>query len=373
MTDPASNETAPEARRPSEATPHPVLEVQDLAVEFETYGGTVRAVRGVSFAVPRGKTLGIVGESGCGKSVTVQALLGLIPMPPGRITAGSARLDGREILGLPEKRLNDIRGRRIGMIFQDPMSSLNPTMRIGDQIAETLRIHRGLGTAEALARAVELLEKARIPDAARRARQFPFEFSGGMLQRAMIASALACSPQLLVADEPTTALDVTIQAQILELLETLRREEGMSIILITHDLGVVARMADEVAVMYAGQVIESGTVDDVFYRGGHPYTRGLRRATPTNDPGQARTLNPIEGTPPDLFHPPAGCGYYARCPHAMKVCERKLPPEFELDHGYARDADDLRHFARCWLQHPEAPRVDEVHQVLDGRWGEAGA
>ena len=345
--------------------PRPVLEVSDLAVEFDTYGGTVQAVRGVSFAVPRGKTLGIVGESGCGKSVTVQALMGLIPMPPGRITAGSAKLDGQEVLGLPEAQLNKIRGRKIGMIFQDPMTSLNPTMRIGDQIAETLRIHRDMGGAEAHAAAVELLEKARIPEADKRAKQYPFEFSGGMLQRAMIASALACSPQILVADEPTTALDVTIQAQILELMETLQREEGMSIILITHDLGVVARMADDVAVMYAGQVVEQGTVDDVFYRGGHPYTQGLRRATPSNDKDAARTLSPIDGTPPDLFHPPKGCGYFARCPHAMAVCEQRLPPEFELDQTEARDAADLRHFARCWLQHPDAPRVEDVHQFSE--------
>lgn len=362
-----------EAHQKPEEAPRPVLEVEDLAVEFDTYGGTVQAVRGVSFAVPRGKTLGIVGESGCGKSVTVQALMGLIPMPPGRITAGSAKLDGQEILGLPEKQLNHIRGRKIGMIFQDPMTSLNPTMRIGDQIAETLRIHRDMGGEEAAAQAVELLEKARIPEAAKRASQYPFEFSGGMLQRAMIASALACSPQLLIADEPTTALDVTIQAQILELMETLQREEGMSIILITHDLGVVARMADEVGVMYAGQMVESGTVDDVFYRGGHPYTRGLRKATPSNDPDEPRTLNPIDGTPPDLFHPPKGCGYYARCPHAMKLCEANLPPEFELDHGFGREADDLRHFARCWLQHADAPRVEGVHQIHDGRFGEADA
>ncbi|MEE4362151.1 MAG: ABC transporter ATP-binding protein [Pseudomonadales bacterium] len=339
-----------------------ILDVADLEVEFDTYGGTVHAVRDVSFRVPRGKTLGIVGESGCGKSVTVQALMGLIPMPPGRITKGSAKLSGREILGLPERELNQIRGNRIGMIFQDPMSSLNPTMRIGDQIAETLRVHRGLGTAEALRRAVELLEKARIPEAGKRARQYPFEFSGGMLQRAMIAMALACSPEILIADEPTTALDVTIQAQILELMETLQRDEGMSIILITHDLGVVARMADDVAVMYAGQIVETGTVDDVFYRGGHPYTQGLRRATPTNDPEQTQRLMPIEGSPPDLFHPPAGCGYFARCPHAMALCEHRLPPMYTL----AQHARDLDHRARCWLQHPQAPDVSDVHQLRDG-------
>ncbi|MEE4380694.1 MAG: ABC transporter ATP-binding protein [Pseudomonadales bacterium] len=336
-----------------------VLEVANLEVEFDTYGGTVHAVRDVSFRVPRGKTLAIVGESGCGKSVTVQALMGLIPMPPGRITNGSAKLDGQEILGLPERELNRIRGARMGMIFQDPMTSLNPTMRIGEQIAETLRVHRGLAKAEALAKAVELLEKARIPEPAQRARQYPFEFSGGMLQRAMIAMALACSPQLLIADEPTTALDVTIQAQLLDLMAQLQRDEGMSIILITHDLGVVARMADDVAVMYAGQIVETGTVDDVFYRGGHPYTQGLRRATPSNDPDRPHELRPIDGTPPDLFHPPKGCGYFARCPHAMALCEAHLPPAFAL----TENPGHLTHRARCWLQHPDAPRVDDVHQV----------
>ena len=336
-----------------------VLEVDHLEVEFDTYGGIVHAVRDVSFRVPRGGTLGIVGESGCGKSVTVQALMGLIPMPPGRITGGSARLDGQEILGLPEPALNEIRGSRIGMIFQDPMSSLNPTMRIGDQIAETLRVHRGMSKADALAESVELLEQARIPEATKRAHQYPFEFSGGMLQRAMIAMALACSPEVLIADEPTTALDVTIQAQILDLIATLQRDRGMSVILITHDLGVVARMADDVAVMYAGQIIESGTVDDVFYRGGHPYTQGLRRATPTNDPDAHQSLQPIDGSPPDLFHPPRGCGYFARCRHAMRLCEDDLPPAFEL----ARNAGDLPHHARCWLQHPDAPATDEIHQV----------
>jgi oligopeptide/dipeptide ABC transporter ATP-binding protein len=348
------------------ATPAPapesdeiLLDVEHLEVEFDTYGGTVHAVRDISFRVPKGKTLAIVGESGCGKSVTVQALMGLIPMPPGRITKGSAKLQGREILGLPERQLNQIRGNRIGMIFQDPMSSLNPTMRIGDQIAETLRVHRGMSMADAMAKAEDLLEQSRIPEARKRARQYPFEFSGGMLQRAMIAMALACNPDILIADEPTTALDVTIQAQILDLMEQLQREEGMSIILITHDLGVVARMADDVAVMYAGQIVETGSVDDVFYRCAHPYTQGLRGATPSNDPDAEQDLIPIDGTPPDLFHPPQGCGYYARCPHAMKVCRDHLPPPFPI----AANPGDLDHDARCWLQHEDAPTVEDLYQV----------
>ena len=242
----------------------PLLMVEDLQVEFDTFGGTVQAVRGVSFSVDQGRTLAIVGESGCGKSVTVQSIMGLIPTPPGRIKAGSARLRGHEILGRSTVRGKEIRGAEIGMIFQDPMTSLNPTMTIGDQIAEPLQVHRGYSARDAFTEAIRLLELSKIPEAAKRARQYPFEFSGGMLQRAMIAMALSCKPSILIADEPTTALDVTIQAQILDLMYELQKETGMAIILITHDLGVVARMADEVAVMYAGKVVEYGSADDVF-------------------------------------------------------------------------------------------------------------
>ncbi|MBT7177021.1 MAG: ABC transporter ATP-binding protein, partial [Gammaproteobacteria bacterium] len=291
-----------------------ILSVKDLEVEFATYGGTVKAVRGVSFDVTRGETLAIVGESGCGKSVTVQSLMGLIPMPPGKITGGTATLNGKNILNLPPAEANKFRGVEVGMIFQDPMSSLNPTMTIGDQIAETLKVHRGKSDQEAFKLAVELLERTHIPEAPKRAKQYPFEFSGGMLQRAMIAQSLACNPAILIADEPTTALDVTIQAQILELMLELQRTENMSIILITHDLAVVARMADRVAVMYAGQVIESGTVDDIFYRSSHPYTLGLKEAMPSNTHDRDKSLSPILGSPPDLFKPPVGCGYCARCP-----------------------------------------------------------
>ncbi|MGI9327014.1 MAG: ABC transporter ATP-binding protein, partial [Pseudomonadales bacterium] len=267
----------------SNASKHePLLDVENLHVEFDTYGGVVKAVRGASFSVDAGKTLAIVGESGCGKSVTVQSIMGLIPMPPGRITQGHATLRGEPIIGHSRAGGRAIRGDQIGMIFQDPMTSLNPTMTIGDQIAETLIVHRNHSKSEAAARAVELLDLARIPEAGQRAKQYPFEFSGGMLQRAMIATAIACEPDLLIADEPTTALDVTIQAQILDLMNDLKRETGMAIILITHDLGVVARMADEVVVMYAGQVVEHGEVDDLFYQSAHPYTLGLRAAMPTN-------------------------------------------------------------------------------------------
>ena len=330
-----------------------VLKVEDLAVEFDTYGGTVQAVRGVSFEVERGRTLAIVGESGCGKSVTVQSLMGLIPAPPGRITRGSATLNDEEILGVSAEADSRFRGSKVSMIFQDPMTSLNPTMTIGNQIAETLIVHRGKSHKEAYAIAIELLERTHIPEAAKRARQYPFEFSGGMLQRAMIAQSLPCNPAVLIADEPTTALDVTIQAQILELMQELQRSEQMSIILITHDLAVVARMADKVAVMYAGQVVESGKVDEIFYRSSHPYTLGLRAAMPSNNDDQGRALEPIPGSPPDLFRPPIGCGYFARCPNAMKLCEANLPPSFPIDE---------HHHSRCWLQNEMAPDVDDLYQ-----------
>ena len=333
-----------------------ILSVKDLAVEFATYGGTVKAVRGVSFDVTRGETLAIVGESGCGKSVTVQSLMGLIPMPPGRITNGTATLNGKSILNLPAAEANKFRGVEIGMIFQDPMSSLNPTMTIGDQIAETLKVHRGKTDQEAFKIAVELLERTHIPEAPKRAKQYPFEFSGGMLQRAMIAQSLACNPAILIADEPTTALDVTIQAQILELMLELQRTENMSIILITHDLAVVARMADRVAVMYAGQIIESGTVDDIFYRSSHPYTLGLKEAMPSNTHDRDKSLSPILGSPPDLFKPPVGCGYCARCPYAMTICAEHFPTATAISES---------HEASCWLHHPTAPDIEELHQMED--------
>jgi oligopeptide/dipeptide ABC transporter ATP-binding protein len=339
-------------------TDTPLLEVENLHVEFDTYGGTVEAVRGVDFTVEQGQTLAIVGESGCGKSVTVQSIMGLIPMPPGRITAGSARLRGHEVLGRNRIDGKEIRGREIGMIFQDPMTSLNPTMSIGAQIAEPLQVHRGYSATDAFAEAVHLLEMSKIPEAAKRARQYPFEFSGGMLQRAMIAMAISCKPSILIADEPTTALDVTIQAQILDLMQDLQKETGMAIILITHDLGVVARMADEVAVMYAGRIVEHGNADDVFYRSAHPYTVGLKEAMPTNDPALQHELRPIEGSPPDLFAPPRGCGYCARCPHAMQVCDVQPPTDHFLhDH----------HFSRCWLHHEQAPIKPETIYFEDAK------
>jgi oligopeptide/dipeptide ABC transporter ATP-binding protein len=299
--------------------------------------------------VQGGQTLAIVGESGCGKSVTVQSLMGLIPMPPGRIHQGSATLRGKDILASKFIDGDDIRGREISMIFQDPMTSLNPTMNIGSQIAETLEVHRGYSKTQAFNRAIELLDMSKIPEAAKRAKQYPFEFSGGMLQRAMIAMAIACEPAILIADEPTTALDVTIQAQILDLLGDLQKETGMAIILITHDLGVVARMADDVLVMYAGEVVEKGSVDDIFYRSGHPYTQGLRLAMPSNrqvsTDEDEQTLLAIDGSPPDLFNPPKGCAYHPRCPYVMRVCAERTPPVEALGNG---------HHTQCWLHHEQA-------------------
>ncbi len=332
----------------------PLLEVEDLRVEFTTYGGIVQAVRGVSFSVDSGRTLAIVGESGSGKSVAVQSMAGVVAMPPGRITGGSARLRGQQILGRRTIDGRTICGNEIGMIFQDPMSSMNPTMSVGRQIAEPLEIHRGYSRQQAMQEAIRLLDLTRIPEAASRARQYPFQFSGGMLQRAMIAMAIACKPSVLVADEPTTALDVTIQAQILDLLQSVQRETGMAIVLITHDLGVVARMADDVAVMYAGEVAEAGSVEDVFYRSAHPYTLGLKQAMPSNRSEAAQDLRPIEGSPPDLFAPPRGCAYCDRCPHAMQVCRTRNPGRFAIGE---------RHHARCWLHHPDNPRpTEELHQ-----------
>ena len=288
----------------------PILSVADLAVEFDTYGGTVQAVRGVSFDVHAGETLAIVGESGCGKSVTVQSIMGLIPMPPGRITSGTAKLYGTDIIGRKTINGEDIRGDKIGMIFQDPMTSLNPTMNIGSQIAETLIVHRGYSRKQAFARAIELLDMSKIPEPAKRAKQYPFEFSGGMLQRAMIAMAIACGPDVLIADEPTTALDVTIQAQILELLRKLQHEKQMAIMLITHDLGVVAENADVVAVMYSGRIVEYASVFDIFDRPMHPYTKGLLKSMPVLGRRVDRLPTVMDGAIVENF--PAG---YTCAPH----------------------------------------------------------
>jgi oligopeptide/dipeptide ABC transporter ATP-binding protein len=295
-----------------------LLEVDDLRTHFFTREGAVRAVDGISFSVDKGKTLGIVGESGCGKSVTALSIMGLIPKPPAKIVSGAIRFDGRDLTTLSEKQLEDVRGREIAMIFQDPMTSLNPTLKIGTQITEVLDRHFGMSKDQARRRAVELLEEVGIPRAAERLDDYPHRFSGGMRQRVMIAIALACNPKLLIADEPTTALDVTVQAQVLDLLEDLREQHAMALIIITHDMGVVAEVADEVAVMYAGQIVEHAVGEDLFDRPEHPYTEALLGALPELEGENIREgrLVAIPGRPPDLIDPPEACRFAERCPYA---------------------------------------------------------
>ncbi len=302
----------------------PLLEVQDLEVHFPTREGLVKAVDGVSLRIDRGETLGIVGESGSGKSVTMLAVMGLIGRGDASIS-GRAVFDGTDLLALPDDQMRSIRGARIGMIFQDPLTALNPVHRVGDQIAEAFIVHRGARKREAFEAAVGLLEQVGIPRPRERARQYPHEFSGGMRQRAMIAMALALEPDLLIADEPTTALDVTVQAQILDLIGRLQQTYSTAVILITHDLGVVAGHSDRVAVMYAGKIMEAGGVRDIFHRPRHPYTWGLLRSITRIDQDRAIRLHPIEGRPPSLIHVPPGCPFHPRCPHAMDVCRIQTP------------------------------------------------
>ena len=321
----------------------PVLSVRDLRTSFFSQRGEVQAVRGVSFDVNPGEILGIVGESGSGKSITAMSILRLLK-PGGRIKSGSVHFAGQDLMALDQSALRDLRGNRIGMIFQDPMTSLNPTLTVGEQVIETIRRHRKASRAQARARAVELFELVRIPSAGERLKSYPHEFSGGMRQRVMIAIALACDPQLLIADEPTTALDVTIQRQILALLKDLQRRLGMAVILITHDLGVITETADRVMVMYGGLVMETAPVRDLFAGPRHPYTRGLLAAVPDLRDDTHRRLTPIPGSPPDMANPPSGCPFTARCPHAMRQCAAELPPIFGTGQG-----------ARCWLRHPDAP------------------
>jgi peptide/nickel transport system ATP-binding protein len=301
----------------------PVLELRDVEVSFPTERGLLKPVDGVSFSVEAGRTTAVVGESGCGKSVTALSIMGLLPRG-GRI-GGSIRLSGREVSTLTPDEWREKRGGEMAMIFQEPMTSLNPAFTAGEQVAEALRLHQGLDKAQAFARAVEMLARVRIPDAARRARQYPHQLSGGMRQRVMIAMALACRPKLLIADEPTTALDVTVQAQILALIDEMKRETGTAMVLITHDLGVVADHADDVVVMYAGRVAERASATALFAAPQHPYTIGLLGAAPRLEGGAAR-LASIEGTVPDLLHPPPGCRFAARCPFAIDRCREAAPP-----------------------------------------------
>jgi oligopeptide/dipeptide ABC transporter ATP-binding protein len=302
----------------------PLLSVEGLRVVFGRAGREQVAVDGISFAVGQGETVGIVGESGSGKSLTALAVLRLVPSPPGRIAGGHVRFEGQDLAAVSEAEMERIRGARIGMIFQEPMTALNPVFTIGEQVSEALRVHVGLGRREASARALQLLERVGISDAPRRMRQYPHELSGGMRQRVMIAAALACRPSLLIADEPTTALDVTIQAQILALLRELQREMGMAVILITHDLGVVAQMVDRVVVMYGGRIAEEGTVEQVFTRPSHPYTRLLLESIPSLDDDRDR-LPTIPGMVPTLAELPSGCRFHPRCPQAMPVCRAEVP------------------------------------------------
>jgi oligopeptide transport system ATP-binding protein len=303
-----------------------VLEVDDLHVEFHTDDGVVRAVSGVSFGVRRGETVGIVGESGSGKSVTNLALMGLIPQPPGRIPRGRAIYNGQDLLKLSTQQLRSIRGHKIAMIFQDPMTSLNPFLTIEEQLTEITRLHLGHTKKQATHHAIEMLERVGIPGAAQRVFDYPHEFSGGMRQRVMIAMALSCSPDVLIADEPTTALDVTIQAQILELMQDLQKKQGTAIILITHDLGVVATACHQVCVMYAGKIVEQAEVHSLFTQPRHPYTLGLMHSMPRWDRPADERLNVIEGQPPDMTRLPSGCAFHPRCPFKLERCPREVPP-----------------------------------------------
>ena len=312
-----------------------LVTVRDLSVEFATGHGWERVVNGVSFEVNRGETLGIVGESGSGKSVTCLAMTGLIPTPGGRVAKGSVTLDGHELIGLEQRKLEDIRGDDIGMIFQEPMTSLNPAFTVGQQIAEMVRRHRGVSKGAAMARAVEMLERVGIPDATQRAEEYPHQFSGGMRQRVMIAMALACDPKLLIADEPTTALDVTIQAQVLDLLREMQAEFGMSLIFITHDLGVVADICDRVVVMYAGRLVETASIDDLYFRPAHPYTEGLLTAMPQIGTRGGGRLASIPGSTPLPSQLPDGCAFHPRCPYAIDACKRGEIPLTQLGEGRA--------------------------------------
>jgi oligopeptide transport system ATP-binding protein len=335
-----------------------ILEVRDLRVSFSTYAGEVQAVRDVSFDLRRGETLAIVGESGSGKSVTAKSIMRLLPEANTLIKGGEILFEEQDILKLSEQQMQKIRGSKIAMVFQDPMTSLDPTMKIERQITESLKIHLGLSGQRARERAVELLTLVGISNPEDRIKQYPHQFSGGMRQRVVIAIALACDPQILIADEPTTALDVTIQAQILELLRELQERLGMSVILITHDLGVVAHTAHRVAVMYAGKVVETGTLRETFYDPQMPYTWGLLASIPLPTADRGQELIPIPGSPPDMLDPPKGCPFTARCPYSMRVCADEVPE-------YTTFSPE--HKAACWLHHPMAPNIEPPVRVGGAR------
>ena len=325
-----------------------LLEIRNLHTNFYIHAGVVQAIRGVDIDLDRGEAIGIVGESGSGKSVTMMSVLRLLDAN-GKVTEGSIRFDGKELTTMTDDQIRKIRGNEIGMIFQDPMTSLNPVYTIGTQLTEPLMEHRGMSRSQANVVAIEMMKKVGIPSPEKRLKQYPHEFSGGMRQRVMVAMALICEPKLIIADEPTTALDVTIQAQILELMKKLKDDTGTSIILITHDLGVVADVCSRINVMYGGTLVEKGSVDDIFYRPKHPYTVGLLNSVPNPKAGSKEKLIPIDGTPPDLIKPPTGCPFAARCDYTMKVCVKTRPPLFSVGED---------HEAACWLNHSDAPKVN---------------
>jgi len=327
----------------------PILQVRNLQTHFRTDDGIVKAVDGVSFDLHKGETLGIVGESGSGKSVTNLSLMRLIPTPPGKIVGGEVWFHDEDLLKVSDNRMRDIRGNKISMIFQDPMTSLNPFLKVSTQLEETIRLHQGLGKQAARAKAVEMLSIVGIPKPEQRITNYPHQFSGGMRQRVMIAMALSCNPEILIADEPTTALDVTIQAQILEIIKRLADEFGTAVIMITHDLGVVAGMCDNVAVMYAGKVVEKGSARELFGDPKHPYTRGLIKSVPRLDQKHQDRLFSIDGQPPNLIDLPDACPFYPRCEHAMDICTHQYPEPEELDQGRS---------VSCWL-YKEASRVGQ--------------
>lgn len=324
-----------------------ILEIKDLQIAFKTYGGEVQAVRGLNLTLDEGETLAIVGESGCGKSVTAQSIMRLLPKTTTKITSGEIYFKGQDLLKLSDKKMRKIQGNDISMIFQDPMTSLNPTLSVGSQLTEGIRKHASITAQNARKKALEMLEVVGISNGEERLKQYPHEFSGGMRQRLMIAMALICDPDILIADEPTTALDVTIQAQILALFKEIQQRTGVAIILITHDLGVVAQLADRVHVMYAGKIVETSNRRELFYQSEHPYTKGLLQSIPRLDDARGELL-PIAGTPPDLFAPPPGCPFSPRCQYAMDVCRDHMPAETSVSPS---------HTAACWLLDPRARQV----------------
>ena len=329
----------------------PLLEVKNLKTQFFTQDGVVKAVNGISFQLLPGETLGIVGESGCGKSITAMSVMRLIPTPPGKIVDGQVVFQGKDILKMSDEQVRDIRGNDIAMIFQDPMTSLNPVLSINRQISETLELHMNMSKSQARQRAIELLRMVGIPNAEQRVDQYPHQFSGGMRQRVMIAMALSCNPKMLIADEPTTALDVTIQAQILDLMRKLQQERGTAVMLITHDLGVVAGMSDRINVMYAGVIAESADTEEIFANPRHPYTLGLLKSIPRLDETRKQKLDPIRGLPPDLIDLPDMCPFSPRCDFSEEVCERKAPQLREVAAG---------HHVSCWFDIINGEKVRRV-------------